>query len=814
MKLRRIPKSLYLILIIGIIVESLIIFVPTKLLTQTNSALDLIFLIDTTGSMGDDIAYVKRASTEIVNTIDSKITDYRIAVVDYEDFPVSPYGSSWCGDYMYHDVLSFSTDKTEIVSAIQGLPIRCGGDWEESVYSALMHSIDASSLGDWRENVKRVIILMGDAPPHDPEPFTEYTLSDVTDEAVANGVSIYSIVTGGGGGASVTYGYFSRLAEETDGQVFTAPTASEVVDAILEAIEEVIKDPVIVSKSKFSIKLGESISSQLETAFGTPPFTWSVVEGSPPPGISLSSDGVLSGTPTEVGEFTFKVRATDSKGKVVEKSFTIKVVTVFLPDVRIEKIGTTPVPGRILDYFILVRNVGDAPATDIEVLEILNPQQFTLVSVNPPAVTDISTLAEASLILWNIDKLNPGEIRIFSYQVRLDPSTPIGAQVVGGPACSGLELLTAWASCVKEAIEAIPKCALCVTPCAACKTMCAGGPKPCLACLGVCIGCIGGVSCAGEALDMAQSCFDAVRKTADCAETEQEATRPVDPNEKVVIAERFIQPDQPLVYVVHFENIGEVEALDVFITDVLDPNLDISTLEILTPGGTFDPDTRTLKWELIGRNLLPGETDNVMFSIKPLPDLPSGTEIKNTAKIQFEIFEPLITPEVVNIIDITSPSCTMNPLPDQTSSENFRISWSGRDEIGGIEFYSIFVSVDGEEFKPFIERTEETSAMFNGEIGKKYEFFCAATDTAGNVETQALIAETSIRIVPSALPGDLDGDNDVDRNDLNILLQDRNKPVSESSCGEDCDLDGDGKITGLDARKLVLLCTRPRCATE
>ncbi len=64
------------------------------------------------------------------------------------------------------------------------------------------------------------------------------------------------------------------------------------------------------------------------------------------------------------------------------------------------------------------------------------------------------------------------------------------------------------------------------------------------------------------------------------------------------------------------------------------------------------------------------------------------------------------------------------------------------------------------------------------------------------------------------LTGDLDGDNDVDRDDLNILLLDRNKSVSESSCGTACDLDGDGVITGLDARKLVLLCTRPRCATE
>jgi len=67
---------------------------------------------------------------------------------------------------------------------------------------------------------------------------------------------------------------------------------------------------------------------------------------------------------------------------------------------------------------------------------------------------------------------------------------------------------------------------------------------------------------------------------------------------------------------------------------------------------------------------------------------------------------------------------------------------------------------------------------------------------------------------PKSFPiikGDLDNDGDVDQNDLNILLSYRNKPVT--ACPK-CDLDGDGMITLLDARKLVLLCTRPGCATE
>jgi len=76
------------------------------------------------------------------------------------------------------------------------------------------------------------------------------------------------------------------------------------------------------------------------------------------------------------------------------------------------------------------------------------------------------------------------------------------------------------------------------------------------------------------------------------------------------------------------------------------------------------------------------------------------------------------------------------------------------------------------------------------------------------------VAKGSDPLNPNSVPtitGDLDNDGDVDQNDLNILLTYRNQPAS--ACPE-CDIDGDGIITVLDARKLVLMCTRPRCATE
>ena len=62
--------------------------------------------------------------------------------------------------------------------------------------------------------------------------------------------------------------------------------------------------------------------------------------------------------------------------------------------------------------------------------------------------------------------------------------------------------------------------------------------------------------------------------------------------------------------------------------------------------------------------------------------------------------------------------------------------------------------------------------------------------------------------------GDINGDGQVNRADLDLLLTNVGKRAEGSSCGLLCDVDGDGRISVLDARKLILMCNTAGCASQ
>ena len=64
-------------------------------------------------------------------------------------------------------------------------------------------------------------------------------------------------------------------------------------------------------------------SQTITATGGTAPYTFAVIAGAPPAGLTLSTAGVLSGTPTTAGSYTFTVRATDSVGCFGSQAYTI-----------------------------------------------------------------------------------------------------------------------------------------------------------------------------------------------------------------------------------------------------------------------------------------------------------------------------------------------------------------------------------------------------------------------------------------------------------------------------------------------------------
>jgi hypothetical protein len=76
----------------------------------------------------------------------------------------------------------------------------------------------------------------------------------------------------------------------------------------------------IKANSPLKAFLRQQFRIQLESRGGVMPFTWKIASGDLPPGLSLGSDGVLSGAPSATGDFRFTVTVTDNGRPVHERS--------------------------------------------------------------------------------------------------------------------------------------------------------------------------------------------------------------------------------------------------------------------------------------------------------------------------------------------------------------------------------------------------------------------------------------------------------------------------------------------------------------
>ena len=101
--------------------------------------------------------------------------------------------------------------------------------------------------------------------------------------------------------------------------VFLSPAGTETIGTTA---------PLTISTTSLATGTVAVVYSQtLAASGGIAPYTWKLTSGSLPGGLSLNSSGVISGTPSVAGTFTFTVTVIDYKGTTAAKSLTIAIAT-------------------------------------------------------------------------------------------------------------------------------------------------------------------------------------------------------------------------------------------------------------------------------------------------------------------------------------------------------------------------------------------------------------------------------------------------------------------------------------------------------
>lgn len=183
---------------------------------------DIVFVFDITGSMGEEIEGVKQTAIEFAAQLEATGRDFRLGLVSFTDRVEQQFNSDG----------SLTDSAPQFQGWVAGLVADGGGDTPENDYAALKRA----SQMTFRPDSQVIFILITDDPPHhygDPsDEGQSFDDSDLTLERALEllrpeGITVYAIAD-----ESPEYG---QLASETGGQFYnidTNPDFTGIIDNI------------------------------------------------------------------------------------------------------------------------------------------------------------------------------------------------------------------------------------------------------------------------------------------------------------------------------------------------------------------------------------------------------------------------------------------------------------------------------------------------------------------------------------------------------------------------------------------------------
>ena len=235
---------------------------------------DVVFLVDVTGSMSDEIDVVRRRLRDVIAPgLAEAVPDVRIGVATFADFPVPPYGDAI--DRPFRLLLPVVDDLDAVQAVVDRIETTSGGDGPESQVEALYQVATGRGRGRFvpparcpsgtlgapcfRPVGARIVLLFTDAPFHNgPGGDNPYgreralrpypaTYDEALEVLRSTGIKVLGLYSGGG----VPDGDLRQVVRDTgavteDGRplVFDIGTGGErldrgVVDVVTRLVEEV-----------------------------------------------------------------------------------------------------------------------------------------------------------------------------------------------------------------------------------------------------------------------------------------------------------------------------------------------------------------------------------------------------------------------------------------------------------------------------------------------------------------------------------------------------------------------------------------------
>lgn len=147
--------------------------------------LDLMLMIDTTGSMGDELEYLKAELRDVVTRAQSEsgVQSVRTSVNFYRDD----------GDEYIVRYFAFKDTVDEAVANLAAQSSNGGGDYPEAVHTALDNAINGHA---WDKDSVKLMFLVLDAPPHQTDDVID-SISDSIARAAEMGIRVIPVMSSG-----------------------------------------------------------------------------------------------------------------------------------------------------------------------------------------------------------------------------------------------------------------------------------------------------------------------------------------------------------------------------------------------------------------------------------------------------------------------------------------------------------------------------------------------------------------------------------------------------------------------------------------